>query len=316
MDKKNKKGALEFSFTWIFSIVVGGFILFITIFGIIKYINIETSSQDVQTAKEISVFLNPLESSFETGGKTTIKTSIETRIYSGCGSGGLFGKQTIKTSQLINNKWSETNREITSQNRYVFSKNYAEGKKFYVYSKPFEFPFKIADLIYLTSSEDKYCFTDAPEKVEDELSSWNGENLIFKNDDEDCPEDSINVCFGSGAGKCNVIVDERGRSVKKGEKIVFFEDYALMYAAIFSDRENYECQINRLMKRVELLSLIYKDKSTFLSQGTGCSPELISDLIIFSNSAKSIANSDGLSALASLAKEIQDKNEYAECRLW
>jgi hypothetical protein len=316
MDKKNKKGALEFSFSWIFAIVAGAFILFLTIFAIIKITNINNTVTDTTTAKTIEVLLNPLESSFETGTKTSIKTPLETRIYAGCSLNGNFGKQTIRTNQLIRNKWTETNiGDITFSNKYIFSKEYVEGKKFYIYSKPFEFPFKIADLLYITSSKDIYCFIGSPDRIENEITDWNSENLVFKEVSSDCPEDSINVCFKAKAN-CDVVVDEQDKSVKKGNDLVYYEGDSLMYAAIFSDKEIYECQLNRLMKRAEQLSLLYQGKSTFLLQKVGCEASIISDLIVLSNLERSFKSSGDLAYIVDNTESIQTQNERGECRLW
>src|SRR3989344_2803023 len=49
--------------------------------------------------------------------------------------------------------------------------------KFYIFSKPFEFPFKVSDLIYLTSENEKYCFDNAPENIAEEILQLNQGNL-------------------------------------------------------------------------------------------------------------------------------------------
>ena len=67
---KNKKGELQFSFAWVFAILVGAFILFLAIFGVYKFMKIQGEIQDAETAKDIGILLNPLESSFETGKKS------------------------------------------------------------------------------------------------------------------------------------------------------------------------------------------------------------------------------------------------------
>jgi len=46
-----------------------------------------------------------------------------------------------------------------------------------------------------------------------------------------------------------------------------------MYAAIFSDKGNYECQVKRLMQRVAKLALLYEDKANFVSK-RGCNSNL------------------------------------------
>ena len=66
------------------------------------------------------------------------------------------------------NKWGDVSVDVGFENKYIFSDREVEGKKFYVFSKPFEFPFKVTDLIYMTSSLKKYCFVNAPEDIEEE----------------------------------------------------------------------------------------------------------------------------------------------------
>ena len=64
---------------------------------------------------------------------------------------------------------SERGVEIPVYNKYIFSKQALEGKKFYLFSKSFEFPFKVSEIIFI-SNED-YCFIEPPGNIEDEISS-------------------------------------------------------------------------------------------------------------------------------------------------
>lgn len=315
--KKNKKGALEFSFSWIFAVVAGAFILFLAIFAVIKITKIIQEKETTTTAVSIGNLLNPLESGFESATKSLIKTQIETRIYSGCISSGYFGKQTIQTSEKINNQWSDTGLNVAFQNKYIFSEEYAEGKNFYVYSKPFDFPFKVADLLYLTSNSSLYCFIRVPDRIEKEMKvSLNSQNLLFEELSRDCPENSIKICFNTGAG-CDVVVEENTKSVSKNGGTVYYEGDSLMYAAIFSSKEIYECQLTRLMKRAGQLSLMYKDKSVFLAQRVGCSSEITIDLAVLNQREINFGDSSQLINLIDSIESIQTKNENGgKCRLW
>ena len=311
----NKKGALEFSFTWIFAIIAGMFILFLAIYGVTKFMNISETSKTTQTAVDIGMLTNPLESSFDSSQRSMISTSAETRIYIGCTNNTFFGKQTIKTSEKTYNKWSDTSASVSFPNKYIFANDYVEGKDFYLFSKPFEFPFKVADLIYLTSSKDKYCFIDASRDIEEEIEDLIGgnasetENLFL----EDCPSDSINVCFNGGK---NCDVEVYATYVEKNGEKMYYEGDALMYAAIFSTKENYECQVSRLMKRISQLSDIYNDKSKFVLQNTGCDSTLDGRLVQLTNLVKNIKGSENIDTISSLSEEIQNINKYLECKLW
>ncbi|HLD55148.1 MAG TPA: hypothetical protein VJB35_02700, partial [Candidatus Nanoarchaeia archaeon] len=188
-----------------------------------------------------------------------------------------------------------------------FSNGFVEGKKFYLFSKPFDMPFKIADLIFITSVNDEYCFVNPPEEISDELLALNQGNLLVNN----CSDKSIRVCFGGG--NCDVFVNYNLNYVTKGSQKFYFEGDALMYAAVFSDKDVYECQLKRLMQRGEQLSLLYKNKATFVVW-TGCKSNL--DLLGLSNLQKSFVSSLGLASISRLADEIKEKNDVAECKLW
>jgi hypothetical protein len=312
---KNKKGALEFSFSWIFAILAGAFILFITIFAIVKMTGVINQGRNTEMAASIGVLLNPLESGLESAKKSLIKTQIETRIYGDCissTSNNYFGEQTIRISEKNYNTWGNTGLDTNIQNKYLFSENYVEGKNFYIYSKSFDFPFKVADLLYLTSNSSSYCFLDSPERIEDEMkNSLNAPNIFFEN----CPGESTRVCFSTGTN-CDVVVRENQKSVRKNGESVYYEGDALMYAAIFSSKEIYECQITRLMKRAEQLSLIYKEKSDLLSQREGCNSEITTDLILLRQKERALVSSSDLFSLMGNVESLEIKNSNEECRLW
>ncbi|MCK4553176.1 hypothetical protein KAT80_03150 [Candidatus Pacearchaeota archaeon] len=300
-----KRGYLQISFTWLFAIIAGAFILFIAIFMTLKLIGTEQVAQDLKSGKEIGVLLNPVEIGFESAKSTSITMPVETRITARCENDNKFGEQIINLSQKSFGKWTETNTEVRFPNKYIFSEN-PEGKTFYIFAKPFALGFKVADLIYMTSSEKEYCFKNAPDKIKNEIEFLNQKNLVTEN----CQADSIKICF---SGSCDIEVNYHAKYVRKAESKMYFSDDALMYAAIFSDSKNYECQVKRLMQRVANLALLYKDKADFISI-RGCNSNL--NLLGLENAAKSLSSSANLNLVSSIAEEIDDQNKFAECRLW
>jgi len=308
----DKKGFLQISFAWLFSIIVGIFILSLAIYGTVKFIQTEERTLDAKTGKEIGILLNPLETSFQNAQSSSLDFPTETRIYNKCNNNFEFGRQIIQVSQKSFSKWTETDIDVGFSNKYIFSEIPVEGKKFYLFSKPFDFPFKVADLIYITSSLENYCFIDAPEDIENEISMLNQKNLLTEN----CPDSSIEICF---SGSCDIKVNYNEGdydsysygSVKKGGETVDFRGDALMYAGIFSEKEIYDCQVKRLMQRIEKLSLIYSDKAIFISK-VGCNSNV--NLLELSNKAKDYS---GFSSITYLVEEIKEKNNAnGECRLW
>lgn len=302
------KRAMQLPFAWIFAALVGAFILFLSIYIAVKLINTGEAETDLKTGTEIGILLNPLETGFESSKTTFMTIPVETRIYAECFEGGTFGEQRIKISQLSLKKWTDTKTRVSFQNKYVFSKNYSEGKKFFLFSKPFEMPFKVADLVYLSSSKETYCFTNAPKKIEDELESLGQENIATSN----CSDDSIKVCFSYG-DSCDISVEYDSKIVAKKSDRLYFEGDALMYAAIFSEKPVYECQVKRLMQRIEQLSLIYRDKATLVSK-KDCQSNL--ELGLLSVAANNVQDSKSLSLVGKIAEDIDKNNELAYCKIW
>jgi len=303
-----KRGYLQISFAWLFAIIVGVFILFLAILGVSKVIKFGEFEQSAKTSQEIGILLNPLETGFESARVTSLRFPTETRIYNKCSNTGTFGKQGIQVSQKSLKKWTETDYAEFS-NKYIFSETYAEGKTFYFFSKPFKFPFKVADLIYLISASEEYCFLDAPEEIQEEISDLKQETLKT----EDCSEKAIKVCFGNE--NCEINVDYNSRVVEKDGEEMYFEEDALMYAAVFSDKATYECQLRRLMQRAEQLSLLYRDKAVFISDK--CDTNLNPDLLFFSSSAGNFQSSDELYLMKITAEDLEEKNNANwGCELW
>ena len=312
---KKRKGVLEMSFGWLFALVAGAVILFLAIYFSTKLISTQKETISAQTGTEIGILLDPLETSFESAQTTSMILPVETRIHNQCDDGGTFGKQIIQLDQKDLNKWTKTDVNVFFENKYIFSTDEVQGKQFYIFSKPFSFPFKVADLFYITSADDNYCFIDAPKEITNEINDLNQSNLITKN----CSSDSIKVCFGNG--NCDINVnDEIGYVEKNGTYMHFAgteDDFgdALMYAAIFSDADVYECQLKRLMLRESELSLLYASNER-ITQPVGCDYTLSGELNTLSNLAANMNNSEGLEIMKIQVDVIDQDNSARTCRLW
>jgi len=311
--KKNRSGALEISFGWLFAIIAGIVIIFLAIYLSSKLIGTQQESISAETGTEIETLLNPLETSFESSQTTSISIPTETRINNKCNLIGTFGEQLIQLDQKSFNKWVETDVNVNFHNKYLFSNSEITGKKFYIFSKSFNFPFKIADLIYITSANDRYCFVNAPNEIVKELSELNQSNIILEN----CGEEDIQVCFGTG--KCDINVDFTSNFVKKNNTKLYFtnveDSRTLMYAAIFSDKATYECQVKRLMMRVKELSSLYIRKELIVKE-KGCEDNLGGSLGILSELAGNLNNSNELEIVKISADDVNEKNDAGGCFLW
>lgn len=314
---RNKRG-FEFSFAWLFAIIIGAVIIFLSIYASTRFVKTERIVQDTELAKELGIILNPLETGIETGKSDKISMPSETRLFNDCKSSrGVFGTQllSISTKSGIGEKWQEPGEPSSFRNKYIFSEKIVEGKNYIVFSKPFEMPFKIADLLYIWPDSSSYCLINPPDEIEDEVKDLNLNNIFI----EDCPQGAKKVCFTTSGCDIDVTLDISGKIKgslkKKNSNRVYFQDTPLFYGAIFSDHETYECQINRLMKRASELSWLYYAKTLFLSS-KGCSSNLESDLAFLANKTFSINNSFQLAALSSNSEEIRRENNALSCKLF
>lgn len=313
-----KRGFLNIPFQWLFAIIAGTVILFLAIYMAVQFMDIGKKETDTKTAKNIGVLLNALELGPQTLSKTQIEFPVETRIYNDCKDYKKFGRQEIKVSQKSFDKWSSPSVPISIQNRYLFSESRIQGKEFIIFEKPFYFPFKIADLIYLIPTTEEYCLKNPPFKIQTEISNLRTKNIKVTN----CSENSIKICFSSDTD-CDIKVSydsgsysgESSGYVEKNSKMYFYTD-ALMYAAIFSDENTYECQLKRLIGRVEQLTMIYREKTNIISSTVGCSNNL--QLTALEGMLTNFQSSrDITSQLINIIEKIKENNNAnTKCKLW
>lgn len=318
--RMKKKGFMEISFAWLFAIIAGAVILVLAIFAATKIINLGQYSTSAQTQNQIAVLLNPLETSFQSGQVTSIQISSDTRIYNQCdATNGIFGAQIISTSQKNFGQWPNPANGATFPNKYIFSDYIVEGQQFYLFSKPFNFPFKVSDLIYMTSSSTDYCFVNSPLNIQGELFGLDEKNIMLTNDTTACPLLSLKVCFNGENCDINVNYITGIVSKKSDNSTVTFYSDALMYGAIFSDKTTYECQLKRLMERETQLSSLYIKEANTLSQ-IGCNSNLVPDLTQLSSLSNSFSSSTNLNNLIILTSKLQQENSLSgggvSCPLW
>jgi len=312
-----RKRGFEFGFSWIFALIVGAIILFLAIFAVTRMIETEKNVIDTEAGKKLGILLTPMETGLESAKASKIEFVSETKFFNQCKNIGNFGVQEIRVASKsgIGDAWEE--RGIVASkfyNKYIFSKGVEQGEEMTVFVKPFEFPFKVADLTYVWSG--KYCFVNPPGEMEEELLAIEPMNLNISNFKDDCSDNDIVVCFESIG--CDIDVSLSGKSVKRDDGIIYYDDRfgnALLYSAIFADANVYECQVKRLMKRTSELSLLQATKSEYLSS-RGCSSGLIAGLTLFAEEARKIDDSSKLDMLSSLAQQLKVENENLACKLF
>ena len=317
--RTNKKG-LEFSFAWLFAIIVGAVILFMAIYSVKNLSEVGDETSSTITGQRINVFFNILETGFESSSITYFTLPLKTRIYNDCDTKGYFGTQKFAISEFKREKWSEPSGEGEFYNKYIFSEDFVEGTKFWLFTKPFEPLFKVNDYIYIIPEGTEYCFVDAPEEIEKEIENINKSFMKIENHASlDCDDDSIKVCFQGG--DCDIEVDikpDGGGSIKKDSETMYFigdeEDNGMIFAGIFSSPEIYECQMKRMMKRMGILGDLYMQEINYVER-VGCNSNVeLRDLI---EAAKDYEESEDLYDVGQEIKRIKGVyGDFHDCGIW
>lgn len=315
MESVAKRG--QFNFVWIFAILAGGTILALAIWGALQTGDTLRYGSDTKAAKSLSILTDPMQAGFAEATFGRIVFQQETRLNNICLTGG-FGKNDISVSSRsgVGKDWNLAGGRVSVHNKYIFSKEVNEGFEFGVFSKSFEFPYEVSDLIFLMSGE--YCFINSPESVRDELSGLGVDNVNFDN----CSDSDERVCFGGGSncdsivygscsGKCDSIYDV-GIVSKKGGEVEYVG--SLIYGAIFSDVSVYECNVLRLMYRTANIARIFEGKVN-LMDARNCDSNLRGDLVFWSG-VLSNSSSEDLVSLRMIADDLENKNDRELCRVW
>ncbi|VVB78475.1 Uncharacterised protein [uncultured archaeon] len=317
MIKRSDKRAIEMGFNWIFSIIAGGFILFIAIYASTKFIGVSQQQYGTEAAATISTFLDSLETGLSAGIKNPEMTfNKNTRLYFDCDEvvNSPFGRQTISFSeQTFGNRWSDQSNRVSIKNKYIFSENAIEGKKFYYFSFPLSMPYSVGDVVVIESG--KYCFYDAPTQIIDDISTGGIDvaNIIFPNATSDCV--GTKVCFG-GSRECDIKVSISENYVEKDGKRMYYYGN-MIYGAIFSSPEIYECNSKRMMSKLNELGKIYLDKIKIMER-KDCEPRLGDKLNTMIGVAKNLTSSRELIRLGNNAEEIDQINEAGKpgCKVY
>lgn len=326
---KNKK-AFDMPFGNLFAIIAGVTILILAIYATTQLIIPSAKySQYSEAAAQLSSDLNPIVNGISSAYSSKINFQKNTRIYLTCSTWGqyspIFGKQTISFAEesSILKKWTEPGAEISRYNKYIFSENLSEGKTYYIFSKPFYAGFRVDDLVMTTF--DNYCFVAAPTNIEEEITSLGVGNINFTTNVKDCKAGQVNVCFGFTAKDCSMAVVgqcdgslcasqyDRGY-VKKGEDSMYYYGN-LLYAAIYSNPQIYECNIKRLGKKIAELGKVYEGKIEVVKT-KNCDSLVGNDLDLIVPLAQKINSSAQMLTIQEYAKDMDDTNCKSLCKIY
>lgn len=336
MIKLDSKRGYEFGFAWLFAIIIGAVVIFLAIYIAVQIVQTKQLEQETFQGKQIGVLLTPVETNLEQAKSAIISVPDETKVFNGCENpslGNPFGSQKISvaTKKAFSDEWDDSQGiESTFHNKYLFSDSPVQSdKEFYALSKPFKLPFKIADLIILLNDKQKYCFDQntIPYEVKKELNDLAIPSIEIKPLSQ-CSQESLTVCFSSS---CDISVSIDGNS-KQGTVIhknippIYYinslgsDKFGMMYSAIFSDSTIYNCQVQRLMAHVSLLSKIYDANLDYLDPISSCSfsglNNALEALRTSASTASSQLNKNALQDVYEKAEEVWNQNERITCKLF
>ncbi|MEM4605598.1 MAG: hypothetical protein QW103_00985 [Candidatus Pacearchaeota archaeon] len=310
----------DFNFVWIFAVLAGTTILILMIYAAVRTGTSVIYFQDTDLTKQVVSYLDPFQAGFSSSLKGTISSKREIIFDSYCDSTN-FGYQTLRAKQVrnLNEDFNVLGEEIKIKNKYVyFSKE--PSKKFYVFSVPIEFAFKIYDVLIIDSRD--FCFLEGYEKIPNFKNTLSviKEKALFGY--ENCSDNSIKVCFDYGddcdikiIGDCNENwcdnEYETGKVLKEDQSFDYVGN--LLYPAIFGEKEIYDCNLKRLLFKNGILSLIYKEKAVLMSS-RNCPNDLAEELDLFSQLSFN-PNSD-LKELYIKGKFIKEIEGQRICNLW
>jgi hypothetical protein len=312
------KKKAQFDFVWIFALVAGGAILLLAIIGAMKLGDTERYQSDTEVAKSLSTIIDKLQTGFSEGEYGTVNFRQDARINNLCLDDGDFGKNelSISTHSDVGDEWNLAGGATSIHNKYIFSEDQVTGKDFYVFSLPFDFPYKVTDISILVS--ETYCFTGLSESLTEELSRTPYPFIELEN----CTATSKKVCFGPAndcdikvygtcTSGCDSLYDE-GKVVNRGAEMRYVGN--LMYAAIFSDKGIYDCNVERLLHRTGRIAEELMQKAD-LMDARQCNTNLKTDLFVWSGETLNASVSE-LISLNSMSKVLDKKNDREICGIW
>jgi len=320
-----EKRGYEFSFSWIFAIIIGSFILFLSIYATTQIIDLKKFEEETKAGAKIGSLVNPLTTNLEQAISATIIVPDKTTIFNNCEPATFnqpFGFQEISTSVRQGNldpgDSAAGGAPSTFHDRYIFSDSALTSEnEFHVLSKPFKFPFKIADLVIIWGDEEDYCFVNALPVIEGDIDALDLEITMESGIPSNCPASHKTVCFNLGS-PCDINVDTNSRSVThSGHAPVYYAEsfeatdkFALLYAAIFSNSTQYECQVGRLMDRAKFLAEIYKETVDYHSSSTSrtCGTRSINELSAYINAINNVNSEYLKNTMFQKAEDVDDEN--------
>ena len=288
---KSKQGQIQVTFNWVYILIAGSLILLFFVGIVVK----SKQSSEEKLAIDVVEIMGSIFTGAGVSEKTRnlIDTSglIDYTFYFGCNEGvGEYG--------IVDNP-ARIENSITP----VFAPKQIKTTKFITWSLPYRMPFKVIDLLFVTSTNTKYVvlgtnefseeflkntqedFTvvntlqdfDAGDNYQARVIDTDGSNVVDGQQVE--PEELRNmdrvtaVQFDSPGQDARVSYYKKDKSgawkllSKDPVPIVGIDDEknAAKFAAVFAENQDtYWCNMQKAFKRLSLLTDMYQSKSAFV----------------------------------------------------
>lgn len=251
MYKLNKIGQEQFN--WIFVLVAGGIILSFFILFAFKYVELKDKELNFEIGKTIDKNIRLLETS-ELYLETNLK--IKPKVEFQCINDNSFF--------VVNDDYIQDLKE-----EIVFGDKFNTNKlKFWVV--PWKYPFHVANFLFIGDERKYYLVYDQESRdyVEsldipyifdvkkisiNEAYNLKGKVIYFNNDIIPDNYDEVNS------------YEDNGYIAFNGERIRYYGT-EMVLAYIFSNEENFECSVKGALKRLQLMSKLYRYKANLLSK--------------------------------------------------
>lgn len=318
-------------FAWIFAVIVGAVILFLAFYFIGTHLLGERMKHETIEAQAFEMIMNPLSYLGNLGAVTAtpLKLTEKAELVIDCKSPSSETELGWNSIEVITERKKERKEPVIRKayDKYLYADITGEEvKTLQSLTATFDMPWRVADLTMLWSIKKNYCFVEAPDRIINKLGNTTETSLDIKsisfcnntNMPGCCPLGSTIVCFPKAEEddyNCEITVSLT--TVKKDGLRLFYiglEDDksrdALLYAAIFSNKTLYDCNLRRLAKRLSLQTKIYLKKAA--DGDCGDAPSL-KQLQTAANEIVSSSNeitSSQLFILLEAAKAVKTLNRY------
>jgi len=248
--KMNKKG-FAVMFSWVFSVLAGIIIFLSLVYFAVQHTDLFGKISEQVAVEELDIAFASLKSSLI---GTTLELDKPIKLEFKCGGGTDFEEKLF-----VNGIAGKTLR-----GKIIFAPEESNSYKFNIFTLDWNAPFKITNFIFLTDKH--YNFIDLPEvlrnKIPDNIKSGTqniGVNFEFAED-----LGTINSCV-YGDKKVYYKYDDKleeyyGKICIGDTNPYPFVGTAFIFAAIFSDQNNFKCLYDLAVEKSKDIAKIYAKK--------------------------------------------------------